>query len=845
MILKKNIGFNYLMYLLTGVFSVWVILGNAQEHKEKKIEKDTPPASEQRHAGQAVVMDSIDVVRDYRPILADAVKVRRSPDMDINREEIDMELRQIAASTYFSSHNFIQAYSNDLLKRHPNASPNNIDNYRISYMAYLAGEYPRATSLLETLDDSDAFHQGSLITLGQISLETGDKQGARTAFAKAMELDFDSIMKADASYNYAKVLYELDSTQAALHVLEKYIAQKYARRTLDNTTPESAQALSIQVLLGTSNFHAGVSMMESLVNRDRETDITYQKATYYRGLEFYNERAFENSISMFMRSEKYPVDKEMAALATYWKAEAMYEVRKYKEAVENFSRFLSLPVARNTDLYNFAHYALAYAAFRNNNFSVAAQYFERYLRSEGSSLDEKVRHDVIARLGDSYLSLRDYHRANQHYDELIDSKASNQDYALFQRGIIQGLQGDNAAKIKILTSVLQKFPSSKYADDIAFEIPYTYFTAGDYETAIEGLQQMIDRYPRSSYVPRALVTIGLVQYNKGDADAAMASFKKVIEQHATSNEAAQALRSIENIYLDQGDPSGYIHYATHADLRELSPAEQDNLIFQTAHSLFARGQYGPAVEAVNAYFDKFPKAIHEKHARYIRGVSLYHTGHPREALHDLNLILNDWTSQYTENTLLTAAALYMDLEEYNEAIVHLKKLEITSELDENYGYAVTNLMKCYLMIGDLDQAEKYAHLIKNSDRLSEEDIARTHLYSAQAMLLEGDKAAAIKELKLAALKSQTAVGAEARYRIGQLQYEDKQYDKARETAFDLVNNMEEQDYWVAKSFILIADTYAAKGNKLQARSTLESIIENYEGEDDIIPSAKERLQRLK
>src|SRR5690606_39282142 len=81
--------------------------------------------------------------------------------------------------------------------------------------------------------------------------------------------------------------------------------------------PESAETLSVEVLLGTSNFHAGVSMLESLKQRDQQVDKTYQKATYYRGLEFYNERAFENSISMFMRSEKFPIDAEMAALATY------------------------------------------------------------------------------------------------------------------------------------------------------------------------------------------------------------------------------------------------------------------------------------------------------------------------------------------------------------------------------------------------------------------------------------------------------------------------------------------------------------------------------------------------
>ena len=48
----------------------------------------------------------------------------------------------------------------------------------------------------------------------------------------------------------------------------------------------------------------------------------------------------------------------------------------------------------------------------------------------------------------------------------------------------------------------------------------------------------------------------------------------------------------------------------------------------------------------------------------------------------------------------------------------------------------------------------------------------------------------------------------------------------------------------SKSFILLADIYAAQGDDFQARSTLESIIENYDLEDDIIPSAKERLNKL-
>ncbi|MGK6353063.1 tetratricopeptide repeat protein [Parapedobacter sp. DT-150] len=840
MITQESIGYKY---LLTGIFSVLLAVGYAQEEEkqlEPKQQEEQRPSEGDR---EPVTFDSIDVVRDYRPILADAVKIRRSPDMGIDRQALETELRRIAATTYFAKNEFRKPYYGKLQERHQDATRSNIDNYRIGHLAYQNGEYERAKAILERLETSDAFYQSSMIALGNIFLETGDKQRARNAFVKASELDFDQALKMDGLFNYAKILYELDSAQVALEVAREYVAQ-YANTAPDAEKTETPELLLAEILSGTSNFQAAVNMLESFSNRDRETDMIYQKVTYYRGLEFYNERAFENSISLFMRSEKYPIDPEIAALATYWKAEAMYEVRKYGEAVQNFSRFLRLPAARNTDVYSYANYALAYAAFRNNSFNTAASYFELFLSTDGSSMEENVRNDIIARLGDSYLSMRNYGQANQYYDQLINSKAPNQeDYALFQRGIIQGLQGDNEMKLATLHSVIEQFPNSNYADDVAFEVPYTYFTMGDYDTAIEGLQQMIEKYPRSSYVPRALMTIGLVQYNADNTEAAMATFRKVVEEHATTDEAGQALRSIENIYLDSGDASGYVNYATGTNISNLSTAEQDNLAFQAAHTLFARGEYQGAVEAINAYFDKFPKPIQEKHARYIRGVSLYKTGHPKEALHDLNIILNDWTSQYTENTLLTVAELYLGLKEYNEAIVHLKKLELTSEA--NYGYAVTNLMRCYSEVGDQEMVVMYARLIKESDRLSEEDIARANLYTAHALLKQKDTKTAMKELNLAALKSQTAVGAEARYLVGQLQYEGKEYDKAIESAFDVINNMASHDYWVAKSFILLADAYAGKGDDFQAKSTLESIIENYEADEDgIIISAKERLQKL-
>ncbi|MGC7518136.1 hypothetical protein, partial [Pandoraea pneumonica] len=80
----------------------------------------------------------------------------------------------------------------------------------------------------------------------------------------------------------------------------------------------------------------------------------------------------------------------------------------------------------------------------------------------------------------------------------------------------------------------------------------------------------------------------------------------------------------------------------------------------------------------------------------------------------------------------------IDLEEYNEAIVHLKKLELTSEYKVHYGYAVSNLMVCYFEMGDLAQAADYAMLVKNYDQSTDAEIAKAYLYEAKIMFQEGN-----------------------------------------------------------------------------------------------------------
>ena len=771
----------------------------------------------------------------YDDVLNYAIPILKS-----TKQLYETEMFRIVGASFFAKSDYTNAgiYYKSFQKNDQGKTQNNQDNYQIGYTWYKLKDFKNAITELEKLETTDQYFQSGMIALGESFLKTGNKQGARSAFFKASRLSFDKKLQEEGLFNYAKLSYELDFHQVALDATQQFIKTYSYSEKLDE-----AKILLGEILLTTKNYKDAIDILESIPNRNKEANAVYQKVTYFRGLEYYNERAFQNGISMFMRSNTNVVDNEIHALSTYWLAEAMYEVRKFGESVDNFEKFMNLPAAKKTDVYNFAHYALAYAAFEHESYRKAATYFKRFL--QGNEKDINTINDAVLRLADSYFVLKDYGDALGYYDRIISYKTSSEDYAMFQRGMIQGLQGQNDLKIVTHQSLLQQFPKSNYSDDAGFEIAYTYFIKGDYEIAKTDLSVLIEKYPRSSYVPRALFTIGLVELNQDQEESALVTFKRVISEYSTTDEAKLALESIKNIYLQRSDATGFLDYANSTSIGNLSLYEQDNITFQAANNRFLNADYQGTFESVNAYFDKFPKAVHDKHAKFIRAESLVRLKRQDEAIADYEYILNDWTSDYTERALMSIAKIYISQKKYNEAIVHLKKLELTSEYKSNYNFAVNNLMEAYASMGLPDETLKYVKFIRESEKSSEEDIFRAGLYAGKANLAIGDTIQAVKEIEAIVDSTQTVTGAEAKYLLADLQYKKQDYKKSLATAFDLTNKMPSHDYWVAKTYILIADNYVAIKDIFQAKSTLQSIIENYENkDDDILTLATEKLDLL-
>ncbi|WP_428328840.1 tetratricopeptide repeat protein [Mucilaginibacter sp.] len=763
------------------------------------------------------------------------------PIINTTHQQNEREMLRIIAASYFAKANYDNAakYYARFEDEDQGRTQNTQDSYQMGYTYYKVGNYAKAASELEQLQQhNDVFSQLGNYTLGDVFLKMNNKQSARSAYFVASKLSFDKQIQEDALFQYAKLSYELDFNTQALDATRLYL----------KNYPRSGRTDDVKVLLGeellnSHNYKEAVDILEPIPNKNASAQAAYQKVTYYRGLEFYNERAFENAIGIFLRSLKNPVDVKIQVLTTYWMAESMYEVRKYSESVDNFERFLDFPEASETSVYNYANYALAYAAFGDEQYKKAAVYFQKFL--QGGENDPSTVNDAVTRLGDSYFVMKNYGKALEYYNRIIDKQSPGQDYALFQRGMIQGLQGSPDTKISTLSNLLAKFPNSDYADDASFEIAYTYFIKSDGDKAKSGLQDMIKKYPTSSYVPRALVTIGLIDYNAGNDDLAVESFKQVIKDYSSTDEAKQSLKQVEKIYTDKGDAQTFINYASTTPIANYSSADQENIMITAANNLYVKGDWQGTVGAVNAYYDKFPtKPIYEKQARFIRAQSLVNLNRTDEAVTDYNVILNDWTSPYTEQSLISMAKLYINQKKYNEAVPFLKKIETNSEYKADYTYALNNLLLCYSQMEMPDDALNYVTLVRDNEKSAQEDKFRTGLYAGQAYLQKRDTTSAVKEFEYTVTNTKTVAAAEAKYNIARIEYLKGKYKASQKTCFDLVKDLPNYDYWVTKTFILLADNYVAMKDNFQAKATLQSIIDNYKGDDDILPTAKQKLDQL-
>ena len=247
-------------------------------------------------------------------------------------------------------------------------------------------------------------------------------------------------------------------------------------------------------------------------------------------MQLYGDAKFKEALPYFEQAKKSQADAECQARATYWSGETAYQLHLYPEAQKDFSAFLQ---GGHTSLVEYpkALYGLAYALFNQKKYAEAAEYFAKYAQTHPEALRLS---DAYLRLGDCNFATGKYWPAMEAYDKVIAAKATNTDYAAFQKAISYGIVDRVPKKIEALTAFIQDYPQSNLREDALYELANTYVNQGKPEKASELYNTLKTQYKDGTYTVRAMLREGLMLYNKNENEKALALFKEITKKYPSS-----------------------------------------------------------------------------------------------------------------------------------------------------------------------------------------------------------------------------------------------------------------------------------------------------------------------
>ncbi|MCF8335153.1 MAG: tetratricopeptide repeat protein [Bacteroidales bacterium] len=774
-------------------------------------------------------------VINYAPQFVQSATAKRLP-----------EIARIIGDSYYQLRRYDSALTYLEMYRMKGEKMERQDHYRLGYVAYQLDSLDKAIKNFEQVtDQEDKIAQNAYYHLADCYLKQENKNNARLAFEFASKLDFDPKIKENALFNYGKLTYELRTTpfNEAIKAFKKYI-DNYP----DSDNTNEAYSYLVKAYLNTNNYKEALKSLEELEELELPLQKAYQKVAYYRGLELYNNRHYEDAAETFNLSLKYKdFDKQIAALSKYWQAESYYQLKNFEKAAASYNRFLLSPGAYNTEVYSRAHYNLGYTHFLLEDYSDAIKWFRKYINVTDAERNKYLA-DTYNRLGDSYFIRRNYEQAIDYYDNAIELDIRSQDYSYFQKGFAFGLQNRHEKKIATLKRLIENHSESGYIDDAYFEMGKSYMNLDQQQNAREYFNKIVTDYPSSNHVKESLVQLGLIHYNLNNNPRAISYYKRVVTEYPNTEQAKNALTGLRNIYVDMNKVDEYFSYVNSLDdYGRVSMNEQDSLTYMSAEKIYMNEGCENAVEFFREYLNKFTNGNFSVNAHFYMADCFDRQGKEDQALEHYRYVINQPRNSFTEQALRAAAQIYMDMENYREAIDQLSELEKIAEVKKNLIFSRVGQMRANYFLENYQEAYEAADKVLHTENINAREEWEAHFIKAKALFFEEKYDMALKEFRTVAEAVSNNEGAEARFRVAQIYYKKGKYKVAEDEIFEFVQQNSSNEYWKARSYILLADVYKATGDLFQARHTLKSIIENYEPsgkEDDILEIAREKHNEI-
>ena len=760
---------------------------------------------------------------DYESVIADGPDYIRQAD-----KKRKSEMAQIVADAYFQQKNYDKALEYyDIYKKNLSRGVSREAYYQMGVSKMMKGNYKGAIADLQKIAGSnDILGQYASYYLASCYAKTDEPKYARSAFHTAYSAGFDKELSEEALFDYARLslIPGADPFNEAVGLLDNFIAEHP-----DSERKAEVEEMAIYLLLNAKENEEALSRLEAMKKKSAELQTVYNDLLYATGIDNYQKGYYDKAQVYFSKVLNSRQSATHKAQACFWMGESAYQMGDHATAGKYLTQFKAMNAATGLPEYALADYDLGYIYYQKPDYDAAETCFRRFIQSANDT-QKDLKSDAYIRLGDCFYMERNYTNAINYYDLAPRIGKRNADYALYQQGLCYGAKGDVNQKINMLNDLVQTYPSTPYYEQALFEIGNTYLVHGDKRSAIANFNRLIKDRPRSTYTRQAMMKVGMIYYNNNQYDQALTNLKNLVATYPNTDESREALSIIRSIFMEQNKLDEYFGYVN-ANGGQVKVTQQDSLAFANAEIFYLDGRYQQAQTALQYYFDNFSNGAYSLKAHYYALECAEKVGTEDQVVTHLNYILSQPDNDYTDNALLKMARIEYEKGDYQKAGEYYERLSRITEEPLKRLEALEGSMKSNFFLGNYDKAIEMGESLRVSRDLTDEQVNQINHIMGKSYFEKGNYTAAIERLDKSARNDKSVYGAESAYYSAVASLKLKKYDEAENKVFDIADNFSKYDYWVAKSFIALADVYVAKENYFQAKETLRSVIDNYKGND--------------
>lgn len=677
------------------------------------------------------------------------------------------------------------------------------------------------TDLQKVASDKDTIGQYASYYLASCYADTDQPKYARNAFYTAYAAGFDKTISEDALFNYAhlSLIPGTDPFNEAVAQLDAFVEENP-----NSERRAEAEELAVYLLLNAQRNDEALARLEKMRQKSPELRSVYDELLYATGIDHFQGQRYDKAQACFSKILNGKQSGSRKAEATFWLAESAFAAGDFSTA-ERYYKQVKNNNASGRELSVMADYGLGYISYQKPDYDAAVRYFRNFVQ-QCDDRKTDLKSDAYIRLGDCFFVDRSYNEAINYYDLATRINKRNADYALFQQGLCYGAKGNSNQKINLLETVVTTYPSTSYYDRALFEIGNTHLVYGDKRSAIAAFNRLIKERPRSSYTRQALMKVGMIYYNNNQYDQALANLKTLIKNYPNTDESRDALAIVRNIYMEQNNLNEYFSYVESSGSGQVQVTQQDSLAFANAENFFLDGRYQDAEKALKYYFDHFPKGAYALKAHHYAAECAEKVGTGEEVKTHLNYIVSQPDNDYTDGALLKLARIEYDHKNYDKASQYYGRLANITEEPLRKLEALEGSMKSYYFLNNYDKAIEMGETLSRSKDLTQEQTNQVNHILGKSYFMKGNYSTAITWLDKSSGADKSVYGAESAYYAAKASFEQNNLDDTENRVFSIAEQFSNHEYWVAKSFILLADVYVAKDNRFQARETLRSVVDN-------------------